>query len=108
MSVDMLRHAIESNDEPAYTRLFAPDIHLHTAARYEPVIGRERAAGLLSAVFSVLQGFHYVEQVDGDELHVLHFRARVRDLDLEGVDLLRLDAEGLVREFTVMLRPLEA
>ena len=64
---------------------------------------------VLSTVFEeVFEDFHYVNQLDGEDLHILVFRARVGDIPLEGVDLLKVNSEGLVREFTVMIRPLEA
>jgi hypothetical protein len=34
------------------------------------------------------------------------FRTRVGDRELEGLDLLRLDADGLIAELSVMIRPL--
>jgi len=39
---------------------------------------------------------------------VLHFRTRVGDRDVEGIDMLRFDADGLIEDFTVMVRPLSA
>jgi hypothetical protein len=37
---------------------------------------------------------------------VLVFRARVRRVDIETVDLVRVDDEGLISEFTVLIRPM--
>ncbi len=34
------------------------------------------------------------------------FRTRVQGRELEGLDLLRLDANGLIADLTVMIRPL--
>ena len=42
----------------------------------------------------------------GDD-HVLVFEARMGELDVEGVDLLHIDAAGLVDDFRVMIRPLK-
>jgi hypothetical protein len=39
---------------------------------------------------------------------VLRFRTRVGDRELEGVDILTFDDAGLVREFTVLVRPYSA
>ena len=39
---------------------------------------------------------------------VLRFACRVGDRDLEGVDILRFGADGLITEFTVMVRPYSA
>ena len=44
----------------------------------------------------------------GDGTHALIFRARIEDKQVEGLDHLRLGPDGLVSEFTVMVRPLSA
>jgi len=36
---------------------------------------------------------------------VLEFSARVGDKSLKGVDLIRFDADGLIVDFEVMIRP---
>ena len=40
--------------------------------------------------------------------HALVFTARVGDLDINGCDFLHVGEDGLIDEFTVMLRPLRA
>ena len=109
MSVDALREAIEAQDRQRYATLLAEDVRFFSPIEAEPSVGREAASMVLSTVFEgVFEDFHYVNQLDGEDLHLLVFRARVGDIPLEGVDLLKLNSEGLVREFTVMIRPLEA
>ena len=108
-NVDALREAIEAQDRQRYTALLAEDVRFFSPIEAEASVGREAASMVLSTVFEeVFEDFRYVEQLDGEDLHLLVFQARVRDVPLEGVDLLKLDGEGLVREFTVMIRPLEA
>ena len=108
MSVDALREAIERKDSACYTALLAEDVRFFTPVESEPVVGREAVGRLLGAVFDVFQDFRYVGQASGDGLHVLVFQARVGAVRAEGIDLLRIDDEGLIREFTVMMRPLAA
>ena len=40
--------------------------------------------------------------------HALVFTAKVGDLDINGCDFLHVGEDGLIDEFTVMLRPLRA
>jgi hypothetical protein len=49
--------------------------------------------------------FRYVDEFDAPGGKALRFRARVGDRELEGIDILIFDEAGLVREFTVMVRP---
>jgi hypothetical protein len=108
-NVDALRVASEAQDRQRYTALLAEDVRFFSPIEAEASVGREAASMVLRTVFEeVFEDFRYVEQLDGEDLHLLVFQARVRDVPLEGVDLLKSDGEGLVREFTVMIRPLEA
>ena len=36
------------------------------------------------------------------------FSARVGEKEIQGIDLLRFDADGKIRDFTVLVRPLSA
>ncbi len=109
MNVDALREAIEAKDRQRYAALLAEDVRFFSPIEAEPTVGRKAASMVLSTVFEeVFEDFRYVNQLDGEDLHLLVFHARVGNVPLEGVDLLKLDREGLVREFTVMIRPLEA
>jgi hypothetical protein len=54
----------------------------------------------------VFEDFRYVERFDRGDAATLVFKARVGDRELDGVDILSFDTEGLVRELTVMVRPL--
>jgi hypothetical protein len=109
MNVDALREAIEAQDRQRYTALLAEDVRFFSPIEAEPSVGREAASMVLSTVFEeVFEDFHYVNQLDGENFHLLVFHARVGNIPLVGVDLLKLNREGQVRDFTVMIRPLEA
>ena len=43
-----------------------------------------------------------------DEDHALVFDARIGDLSIQGCDFVRTDADRLIDQLTVMLRPLRA
>jgi hypothetical protein len=63
---------------------------------------------ILETVAQVFEDFRYVEQFERGDVATLVFKARVGDRELDGVDILRFDQDGLVRELTVMVRPLSA
>ena len=46
----------------------------------------------------VFEDFRYVEQLEDGDAAALIFKARVGDRELDGLDLLRFDAEGKVAE----------
>jgi hypothetical protein len=53
----------------------------------------------------VFEDFRYTDELAGDGVHALIFEARVGDRQVQGMDLIRADADGRIGEFTVMIRP---
>jgi hypothetical protein len=107
-TADRLRVALEGGDIDAAGELLADDIVFHSPVTFHPFIGRETVTRLLGEVVQVFEDFRYVDELATGSTHGLIFRARVGDREIEGLDLLRLDDQGFVADFTVMLRPLSA
>jgi hypothetical protein len=100
------REAAENKDITAASELFAPGIVFHSPATFHPFIGRETVTKLLSIVAETFEDFRYTDQLEAGDAHALIFRASIDGRELEGIDLIRLDSEGLIEDFTVMLRPI--
>jgi len=106
MQSDPFRKAAESKDFSAFEEIFAEDITFRSPAVFKPYEGRGAVAMLLTAVAGVFEDFRYTDQVETGDTAVLAFSAVVGDRELEGVDLLRFDGAGRVREMSVYIRPL--
>lgn len=102
------RRGIEQGDHAAVLATLAPDVVFHSPIVHKPYVGREAVAPVLAAVAQVFEDFRYVAEYGDGDGHVLRFRTRVGDRELEGVDILTLDGAGLIREFSVMVRPYSA
>jgi len=102
------RAAVESRDQEAMVACLAEDVRLYSPVAFKPFAGREAVRELFWNLFEVFEDFHYVDELEGESSHALIFRASVGDKQLEGLDHLVLGDDGLVTEFTVMLRPLSA
>jgi hypothetical protein len=100
------RAAVESMDIDAAGELLAPDIVFHSPATFHPFVGRETVTRLLGLVAQTFENFRYTDELETDGSHILVFRAAIDGRDLEGIDLLRFDEDGLIADFTVMLRPI--
>jgi len=68
------------------------------------------AQSLLEPAHTILEDFTFQREIgaESDDDHALVFGARIGDLSIQGCDFVHTDAEGLIDEFTVMLRPLRA
>jgi hypothetical protein len=104
---DDFRNAVESGERDGMVAALAPDVVFNSPVKHKPFEGREAVAALFGALLETFEDFRYTdefEQADGSK--ALVFRARVGDKELEGIDILRFGDDGLVADFTVMIRPL--
>jgi hypothetical protein len=102
------RAAVESADLDAAGELLAPEIVFHSPVTFHPFIGQDTVSRLIGEVAQVLENFRYTDEIATGDVHALIFRAQVGDREIEGMDLLRVGPNGLIADFTVMLRPLSA
>jgi len=100
------RAAVQRGDVEAAAQLLAPDVVFHSPVTFHPFVGRDTVSGLLALVAQTFEDFRYTDELEADGAHALIFRASVAGRELEGIDLLRFDADGLISDFSVMLRPL--
>jgi ketosteroid isomerase-like protein len=99
------RTAVERGDLDEAVALLADDVVFRSPAVFRPYQGREVVETILRTVFGVFEDFRYTDELAGDGVHGLVFEARVGDRQLQGLDLIRDDADGRIAEFTVMVRP---
>ncbi len=99
------RAAVESRDLETMVGLMAEDIVLWSPVSFEPFRGKEAVARLMHVLVEVFEDFRYTDELSGEGAHALVFRARVGDREVEGLDLIRAGDDGLIHDFTVMVRP---
>jgi len=101
------RAAVEAGDIDAGLALFAEDATLDSPVAFKPFVGIDAVSVVLRAVFETFEDFHYTDEFEGPGgAHALIFRARVGEKSVEGLDLIREDAEGRIQNLTVMVRPM--
>jgi len=101
------RRAVEAGSLEDLLSVFREDAVVHSPITFQPFEGKPAIRRLLGIIFEVFQDFHYTDELDAADgmTKVLVFRAKVKDRDAEGIDLIRFDAAGMVRDLTVMVRP---
>jgi hypothetical protein len=104
------RAAVEAQDLDAAIALLAEDVVFRSPVVFKPYEGREVVASILSAVTRVFEDFRYEREIGAPEArdHALVFNARVGDRELHGCDFLHTNEDGLIDDFSVMVRPLSA
>lgn len=104
------RKAVEARDPEAMAATLAENVVFRSPVAFKPYPGKPITAAILRGVLRVFEDFRYVRELSGGEGHdhALVFEARIGDTRVEGCDFLHFDDNGLIDEFTVMVRPLSA
>lgn len=114
MLSDRFRAAVEQRRIQADGHgLFAEHACFRSPVVFKPYQGREQVLNVLEAAERVLASggsFRYVHQLEDPDARVsiLEFATEVEGKQVEGIDKLTFDEQGLITELTVMLRPASA
>ena len=113
MSVDVgvlaaqrLRAAMEAKDHAAVMSLLAPDAVLHSPILRTKFEGKDALSDLYAGIIEGFTDYRYTHEMEGDGEQLLMFEGTVRGRPLQGVDMIRVNDEGLIVEMTILLRPL--
>ena len=92
--------AVAAGDIDAALALLAEDVVFRSPVVHTPYRGRDAVAPILHAVSKVFEDFRYTGEIGAPDAasHVLVFRTRVGDREIDGIDLLHTGADGLIDE----------
>lgn len=106
--LDQWHHIVFARDLEALSAILAEEVVFRSPFVWKPYYGRVPTFIILSTVIDLFQDFAYHREiVDGDNW-ALEFSARVGDLSLKGIDLIRWNDAGQIVEFEVFVRPYNA
>ena len=113
MLSDRFRQAVESGTITDSRELFHEDAVFRSPVVFRPYAGRDAMLKVLGAAERVLGlsgRFHYVHQLEDVDARVaiLEFATEVDGRQVEGIDKLSFDEDGLITELKVMIRPASA
>jgi SnoaL-like domain len=113
MLSDRFRAAVEQANLDQLPELFHEDAAFRSPVLFKPYEGREQVLKVLRAAERVLGiggEFRYVHQLEDadDRVAMLEFTTEVDGRQVEGIDKLTFDEDGLITELKVMIRPASA
>lgn len=123
-------HEFLAGDRGALERVIAPDAVLHSPVLFKPQHGKDLVIMYLTGASMTFVGdgraggeartfthpsgeqwdgrFRYVRAIHGERDAVLEFETVMAGKYVNGVDLITCDDDGLITDFKVMVRPLQA
>src|ERR671938_2084397 len=108
MLSDRFRAAVEQGNVGEVPELFHEDAVFRSPVLFKPYEGRDQVQKVLRAAERVLgvgDRFRYVHQLEdaNDRVAILEFATEIDGKQVEGIDKLTFDDDGLITELTVMI-----
>ena len=99
---------VAARDLAALPAVLHPDVTMGAPPYWQKFEGRDTVAQLLGIIVTTIEDFSYHrEWCEGREL-ALEFTGHVGSLDLQGIDLISLDAGNRLVNLDVLMRPMNA
>ncbi len=104
-TIKRMQEVVAKGDEDLIQELLAEDVRFSPPTYYSTWTGREPVAAVLGHVGQVFSEFRYRRIMGDSNDWALEFQCKVGALDAVGADLITLNADGLIQEFEVVMRP---
>jgi SnoaL-like domain len=113
MLSDRFRAAVEQGNVEEAADLISEDATFRSPVLFTPYVGRDQVVKVLQAAERVLGlggAFRYLHQLEDpdDRVAILEFATVVDGQQVEGIDKLTFDDDGMITELKVMIRPASA
>lgn len=108
-NMELWHEIIKERDPERLDQVLADDCVFHSPILHTPQKGKDLTKFYLAGAMMVFNdSFHYVKEVVTQEHVVLEFICDIEGIIINGVDILTLNEDGMIKEFKVMIRPLKA
>ena len=100
--------AMQRKELEAMLSQLAGNVVLNTPLITEPVRGKDAIREVVGPLLALVDTFDFREIMQGPEHVSSFFKVTVGTIELDGMDYWLLDSAGLIKEMTVLWRPLPA
>lgn len=109
-ALDRWHEVVRTRNPAMLNQILAEDAVFHSPIVFRPQQGRDLVALYLTGAMHVIAtpDFRYVREVVDGRDAVLEFETVVDGVQVNGVDMITWNDQGLITDFKVMLRPLKA
>ena len=108
-TIETWHRLVQTGDVAGLRELVAEDAVMHSPVVHTPQKGRKLTVMYLAAAFQVFRNptFRYVREIVGASDAMLEFETEIDGILVNGVDIIRWNADNRIVDFKVMLRPLK-
>ncbi len=98
------------HDPKKLAAILADDVVFHSPVVHSPQRGKDITMMYLMGAAAVLGNdeFKYIGEWRSENGAVLEFNTVIDDIEIDGIDMITWNEDGLITEFKVMVRPLKA
>lgn len=100
------RTAWRTRELDPWIQALSPEVLLRSPVLRKPFTGHDAARELFGVLFETFGPMQILSEFADDVSHVFFWRGELAGRHIQGVDLLRYDADGRIAEVAVMIRPL--
>lgn len=99
---------VQAPNEGILDEILDETVKFHSPFIWKPKEGKEITIKILMTVTTVFEDFRYVREIIDAPNCALEFEARIGELTLRGVDIIKTGDDGKIIDFEVMIRPANA
>lgn len=100
--------AVQSRDAKGAAAQLAEYVILESPIADVPYVGREQVGNVIARLIDAFDEFTVTEIIVGDGYFAVVTNARIGTTEIDGVDLVGINAEGKVASLSIHSRPLRA
>ncbi|MEK7856649.1 MAG: nuclear transport factor 2 family protein [Acidobacteriota bacterium] len=110
LTLQTWHNIVRTRDASGLGELLADDVVFYSPVVHTPQVGKAITSVYLTAALHVFgnESFRYVREVVCERDAVLEFETEIDGITVNGVDMIKWNADGKIVEFKVMIRPLKA
>ncbi|WP_298782118.1 hypothetical protein [uncultured Polaribacter sp.] len=101
---------LETRNIDGLKNLIADEAVLYSPVVFTPIKGKFMVSMYLTAAAKIIANgyFKYIREVCDEENALLEFETEISDVSVNGIDMIKFNEEGQLKEIKVMIRPLKA
>jgi len=99
---------LQARDATRAAAQLAEYVILESPIAAEPIVGRGQVANVVARLFDVIDEFTVVEIISGDGHFAVVANIKMGTIEIDGIDLIGINAQGKVASLSIHLRPMRA